>query len=236
MIKLKARSTSLKVWRYMSFGRFVWMLNQKALWMCRADQLGDVWEGMFSEEELQAMADRSVSQYARDRGEQLAERIANLKDAVQKHRTRFFVNCWTASNRESHAMWSIYCRSQEGVAIQTTLSKLRRSVSELPVLPVKYINFVPGDEDATPLELVVRKRKPFSYEKEWRIVWKPPSQSAQPAGLALPWDAEEWLDRVLIHPGADYAFLQAVNAVVGKMAPTLRGRVTPSGMTALPPS
>ena len=37
---------SLKVWRYMSFGRFVWMLKRKALWMSRVDQLGDAWEGV----------------------------------------------------------------------------------------------------------------------------------------------------------------------------------------------
>jgi hypothetical protein len=49
------RTHGLKVWRYMSFGRFVWMLREKALWMCRADHLGDAWEGMFSEEELQAI-------------------------------------------------------------------------------------------------------------------------------------------------------------------------------------
>ena len=107
---------SLKVWRYMSFGRFVWMLKRKALWMCRVDQLDDAWEGVLG-----------------------AERQA----ATEGLRRRIFVNCWTASNSESHAMWSIYCSSKEGVAVQTTLSKLRTSVasvSQLKVLPVTYVN------------------------------------------------------------------------------------------------
>src|SRR5260370_17843608 len=33
-----------KVWRYMSFSRFVWLLQKKQLWLSRADLLGDPWE------------------------------------------------------------------------------------------------------------------------------------------------------------------------------------------------
>jgi hypothetical protein len=33
-----------KVWRYMSFSRFVWLLRFKQLWMARVDLLGDPWE------------------------------------------------------------------------------------------------------------------------------------------------------------------------------------------------
>src|SRR6267142_1602388 len=133
---VSAGRRSLKVWRYMSFGRFVWMLKRKALWMSRVDQLGDAWEGVLGA------------------GDGPVER-------------RNVVNCWTAQNSESHAMWSIYCDSKEGVAIQTTLSKLRSSVGRFPVLPVKYVNSGSfSGSEITPLELAVRKRKPFQYEKE----------------------------------------------------------------------
>jgi len=33
-----------KVRRYMSFSRFVWLLQFKQLWMARVDLLGDPWE------------------------------------------------------------------------------------------------------------------------------------------------------------------------------------------------
>jgi hypothetical protein len=33
-----------KVWRYMKFSRFIWLLQKKQLWMSRADRLGDSWE------------------------------------------------------------------------------------------------------------------------------------------------------------------------------------------------
>ena len=216
---------SLKVWRYMSFGRFVWMLKRKALWMSRVDQLDDAWEGVLGA------------------GEGPVER-------------RIFVNCWTAQNSESHAMWSIYCTSKEGVAIQTTLSKLKTSVVRFPVLPVKYVD--PGSisgTEITPRELAVRKRRPFQYEKERRIVhvpdkpWrKPVSSSVEDTddqggvlvvtelyGFPLAWDPEKWLETVLIHPGADYTFRYAVEAVVEALAPSLKSRIRWSGMAARPP-
>jgi hypothetical protein len=33
-----------KVWRYLSFSRFMWMLQNKQLWLSRADKLDDPWE------------------------------------------------------------------------------------------------------------------------------------------------------------------------------------------------
>ena len=50
-------SNSIKVSRYMSFTRFVWMLKKKALWMSRVDQLGDAWEMASSKEELELIAE-----------------------------------------------------------------------------------------------------------------------------------------------------------------------------------
>jgi hypothetical protein len=41
---------------------------------------------------------------------------------------RIFINCWTAQDSESHAMWNLYCSSRGGVAIQTTLPALIESV------------------------------------------------------------------------------------------------------------
>jgi len=32
------------VWRYMSFGKFVWMLQHKQLWLTNATLLDDKWE------------------------------------------------------------------------------------------------------------------------------------------------------------------------------------------------
>jgi hypothetical protein len=254
------RPRGKRVWRYMSFGRFVWTLSKQALWMSRADQLGDAWEGILSEKELAVMVEKTVAAKIEERGNDEESGMAMRPDwtdvitatvatETKKQRERFFVNCWTASSSESHAMWSIYCASKEGIAIQTTLEKLRSSVGALPVLPVTYTNFVPKSvaKVHTRIDLVTRKRKPFSYEREERIVEEivPPEKGSlseligfgryQPLGYPLPWNPERWLDAVLVHPGADDGFFDAVKAVVEVMAPKLRRRVARSGMGALPP-
>jgi len=214
----------LKVWRYMSFGRFVWMLKRRALWMCRADQLDDAWEGVLGAQE---------------------------HPAAQQLRRRIYVNSWTASNSESHAMWSIYCNSKEGVAIQATLSQLKASVADakhLNVLPVRYVNSRPLDLPAIdPIELAVRKRRPFAYEKEHRIVYVanppknkrpnyPPGQLIVTDVLGFPqaWNPETWIDAVLMHPGADYTFQYALEAVVEALAPQLKDRIHRSRMAIRP--
>ncbi len=33
-----------KISRYMSFSRFLWLLQQKRLWLARVDKLDDPWE------------------------------------------------------------------------------------------------------------------------------------------------------------------------------------------------
>jgi hypothetical protein len=33
-----------KLWRYMSFSRFMWLLQRKLLWIGRSDTLNDPWE------------------------------------------------------------------------------------------------------------------------------------------------------------------------------------------------
>jgi hypothetical protein len=40
----------------MSFGRFVWMVQNRALWLSRLDMLGDGWEAALSPEQMKEVA------------------------------------------------------------------------------------------------------------------------------------------------------------------------------------
>jgi hypothetical protein len=155
----------------MSFGRFVWMLKEKALWMSRIDQLGDEWEMMPTVAEISAMAHaigKKAHPKARFSKAYWKAIIQSVASSHLKHLKRLrestFANCWTASSNESHPMWGLYCASKEGVAIQTTLSQLRQSIpwqdAWTPVGPhntrafvcaIKYVKFRP-DAKAAPLE------------------------------------------------------------------------------------
>jgi hypothetical protein len=235
MTPVPAPIDSGKVWRYTSFSRFVWLLQKKQLWLSRADLLGDPWEITLAGDQLAHVISRHpptdiFSEVVPEPVMQRTERIINL------WRREAFVSCWNASEHESHALWRIYCPSVEGVAMQTTLARLRESVGDLPMYPVTYET--PGAHKQTPTrqDLVTKKRPMFAYEREVRVVLTS-GEDAQPEtlGRCIEWDPEKILESIRVHPGADPSFMETVTATVQHYAPSLGGCVEWSAMRALPP-
>lgn len=214
-----------RVWRYMSFGKFVWMLQHKQLWLTNAELLDDKWELMPLGQQLNySINNRPPSLSAKAATESVATTVKAL-------RKNTFVNCWTASEHESHALWRIYCPSAEGVAIQTTLGRLKQSAG----VPVMEVSYSPHEAEAVvldPLKLVTQKRPMFAYEHEVRIVLKHDyADSAHPerktVGVGLAWDPEVNLEMVRVHPEAHFLFMETVTEVVRRLAPNLAKNGTP---------
>ena len=243
---------STKLWRYISFSRFVWMLCRESLWMSRADLLGDEWEMRISRREVEAAARVIVK---RD-GIERTEAYRRLSAEINELRQSTFVNCWTAANFESHAMWSVYCGTGEGVAVQTALAALAENVSA-PVGSVgATVETVSYDKSEMPYpfaaeQLATRKRKPFEYEQERRIIavntgtnWFPWSDERGfsmalsenlAGGFAMKCDTESLIKAILVHPRADESILEAVTTVTERFAPRLVDRVKQSRMAKRPP-
>lgn len=145
-----------RVWRYMSFAKFAWMLQKKQLWLANAKLLGDKWEIIFDSPQINSIINNRPSSMSAE------DILSRIKGIVSKLRNDTFVNCWNASKHESHALWRIYCSTSEGVAIQTTLDRLKKSVEPLPVLEVNYDSQIEkGEIDIH--KLVSHKRPMFAY-------------------------------------------------------------------------
>jgi len=209
--------------------------------MARVDKLGDEWEMRVSETELLEMVDRNALPEHRRK-----ERRDMILAAILRARTWWYANCWTASDSESHAMWSIYCSGIEGVAVRTTIETLRDSITDAELKAVRYRRFEPHVEvQRTPIRLVIRKRPEFSYEREFRVLAERrpnglPSepigpQPIGPVGFPMPWDPEQHLTEILVHPASDGAFRVSVEAVIEKFAPALSGCVRASDLADIPP-
>jgi hypothetical protein len=228
-----------KIWRYMSFSRFVWMLQKKLLWLSRADLLGDPWEIALTGEQLEFVKRRHPSRPIPDPGsgkwETAERRIARI---MPRWRRSTFISCWSKLEHESHALWRIYCKSVEGVAIQTTLAKLVDSVGGLPVYAVRYGKL--GNAQRTPdlFDLATRKQLWYAYEQEVRVVRHEDRKrkGALPGrpGDGLKWDPEMNLESIRVHPDADDSFMETVRAIVEHYAPALKGQVEWSEMRTLP--
>jgi hypothetical protein len=234
----KPMSDDAKVWRYRSFSRFIWLLQKKQLWMARADRLGDAWEISLAGNQLEHVISRHpitpITEAIRPKTETAMQRAKRIN---RLWRQRTFVSCWNTSDHESHALWRIYCGSSEGVALQTTFVRLRQSVGALPVYRVAYE--IPGIRRQTPtvVDLVTKKRPMFAYEHEVRVVRDATSEPfpEEALGYPLEWDPELILQSVLIHPDADFSFMETVRAAVAHYAPALKDCIVWSSMREPPP-
>ena len=85
------------------------------------------------------------------------------------------ISCWNMSNEESAALWKLYCGISDGIAIKSTVGRLKESVKDeerdIHIGEVCYINYL---TDSIPpsnmLHPFLCKRKSFAYENELRAV------------------------------------------------------------------
>ncbi len=203
----------------MSFSKLVWILQRKRLWFSSANYLEDKWELMPLGQQLNSIINsRTSSKSADEVTKETASTVKFLRDNT-------YVNCWTASEHESHALWRIYCPTPEGVAIQTTLGRLKKSVG----LPVVEVDYDPHDglgPPPEPIKLVTQKRPMFAYEKEVRIVHfgnysDPKATDRKTLGVEVDWDPEIHVETIWVHPEAGFWFMETVTQLVADLAPKL---------------
>jgi hypothetical protein len=131
-----------KVWRYADFAKYVSMLEKGALWFTRADKLGESFE-----DKLGDPFEGTIAGATRERNREVRRWVASQKShslPTEGERDRFveahmeaerrsngwhrewtYVNCWHMNEHESAAMWRLYARTKEAVAIQSTYARLR---------------------------------------------------------------------------------------------------------------
>jgi tRNA(His) 5'-end guanylyltransferase len=169
-----------KLWRYMDFTKFVSLLSTSCLFFARADKLGDPWEGSVPKADRKArehrfrssplkMDDATISRFVEFRGEVIKRFIEFTA-----------INCWHANDHESAAMWKLYLKSNEGIAIQSTFERLAMCITDdfteqVYLGMVKYVNYEEY-RIGTPyggfhwLEPFFHKRKSFEHEREVRAI------------------------------------------------------------------
>lgn len=242
-----ALKSTTKVWRYMSFAKFVWMLQKKQLWLSNLRFLDDKWEGRginFSQLHfvIASIEGREPSNATPD------EYLHAFEKEINEVRDNTYVSCWNASKHESNALWRLYCSQSEGVAIQTTFGRLQESVEPLQVSEVKYDPIFditkslndPLYEAGEILNLAMYKRPMFSYEQEVRVILKkhiadPNNPNRAISGTGLPWNPEEHIENIWIHPDAQSFFAECVTDIVKFLAPKLAHQIWWSKMNESPP-
>lgn len=222
------------VWRYMSFAKFVWTIQNKCLWLSRSDLLGDPWEISLTGEQLQHVIDHHpitpIGEMPKETAYERSKRIINL------WRNNTFINCWNMSRHESNALWKIYCKDTDGVVLQTTHKKLNLIKGQYSLHEVTYP--IPGSNKRTPThtDLATKKRSVFGYEEEVRIVYfDKDNETGATDSVRLEFDFDNLIESVVVHPEADTSFFDTVKAIVKTYAPNFTGTVAWSDMKLSPP-
>src|SRR4029078_2416019 len=102
-----------KIWRYLDLPKLLYILDRGCLYLSRADQLGDPFEG--------SITPGSIATF---RGSLDDEYVERMRSYTNRLREWSYVSCWHLSDVESAALWRIYSHSPGGIAIQTRVNKL----------------------------------------------------------------------------------------------------------------
>lgn len=223
------------LWRYMSFTKYKSLLETNSLFFCRADKFSDPYECSIPKKEYEfrlspekfadeeRLFNRTDSKFDLENAKKKAEGIAATH---QKFRTATTVNCWHINNNESDAMWQLYLKDNEGIAVRTNAKKLYKSFQntkeKIGISKVRYINYdtdvwfhatdfpIAGYNFYTP---IIHKKIEFIHEKELRLYhhindrekagyWD--TQKIQ-GGELITVEVSTLVESIIFHPTADQA-------------------------------
>lgn len=207
------------LWRYMDFTKFVSLMEKQSLFFARADKLGDPFEGSFSRanETLRPILYK----------DKIPENVLQTFAEFTKELPRFtLVNCWHENFYESEAMWKLYARERDGIAIKTNFDSLKKSFTcseEIRIGRVSYADyksdFIPESSTFFPY---LHKRKSFEHEKEVRALDQiiptndrgiDTSQDICGIGKYYKVDPSLLIQEVIVAPFAPDWFLELVKSV-----------------------
>jgi len=228
----------LNVWRYMDFTKFVDLLSTGSLFFCRSDKLGDPFEGA-----VPAAFVNKMTFHSEIPSKEYEKELEMYYELGTEFRKYVFVSCWHRNDYESAALWRLYLKSDEGIALLSSENRLHTSTRDKRYdtwfVPVQYIDY---DRDDPPVPTRMApfryKRKSFEHEKEVRLVWFAPMQDengevAPPpseTGVRVKVDLNRLIRAVYVSPTSADWFRDLTKAVCRSFG--LRKQVRQSSLTS----
>ena len=160
-------SSDAILWRYMDFTKFVSLLEKQALFFPRADKLGDPFEGS-----LTKVNEALRPTLYKDKIPE--EHLRTMTQFMQELPRWTLINCWHENAHESEAMWRLYARETDGIAIKTDFDSFKNSFTCSEDIYIGSVNYVDYDSHFIPegntFYAYLHKRKSFEHEREIRAI------------------------------------------------------------------
>ena len=260
---LKSLSDDMVLWRYMSLDKFINLLDDEGVYFAPLSsyQHSDPYEGYPPAVALRAMYAISDPAYKtaaetlllaealeRPWSSNVEEAVKAAKAGIAARPEKFrglvnalckgmLVSCWYYSVHQSEAMWKLYGDQGKGIAIRTTVGKLRRALEEatgnarqttIYIGKVRYIDY--SDAAITTSDCSVDghiipllKRISYSHENEVRAFLSPDLDASNVDDFVIkPFMAScnvrAMIEGVYVSPYTSTPFYKAVQAVAEKFA------------------
>lgn len=145
-------SPDTPIWRYLSLPKFLALLQSRSLYFSSLELLArdDPFEGTLPPsrfvhrtwehpndvpDDIRSRLDGFL--HPEERGEVTAlRRLKELQELrirqAYAYRRSYFVNCWHLNNHESAAMWSLYSRTNEGIALVSSPARIEAALASTP--------------------------------------------------------------------------------------------------------
>lgn len=122
----KPNNINVRIWRYLSFDRFTWLVEKCRLYMPQPRQLeeNDNFEGTMPKAQS-AWWDEAIRHAdSHERAVTIQENKKKLLQVIHSFRTSWFISCWHMGEHENFAFWEIYGKKSNSIAIISTFAKL----------------------------------------------------------------------------------------------------------------
>jgi hypothetical protein len=229
---LTPSNKDVKIWRYMDITKFLSLLEKRSLYFSRADCLGDPFEGSIPSTEGQINLTELAKKNAESTGI-VFEKIIPILDTIRKCS---YVCSFHINDHESAALWSIYAKARQGVAIQSTFSRFCDCFNEYSDNPVRIgmVNYIDYTTETIPIFEnaflpLLHKRKSFEYERELRAAISfpkelypephvtPPNEFINTLrGLDIPVDLNILIERIYVAPTTEKWIKELLVAITRK--------------------
>lgn len=205
------------LWRYIDFSKFLNLLESERLFLTRADKFEDTYEGYYPKDK----SDNSLY--------------------LEKLRQVAYISCWHMNECESAAMWDLYAKRENGIALATTFKSLKTALAKSGDIEVcggivsyeklSEINYseLKMQNKYFAEKIFITKRTSFEHEREFRLLlideaevrsmeadWRNYENGHWVYGREHEIDLGRLIKKVYISPFAKSYFVETVIKVLNK--------------------
>jgi len=212
------------IWRYLDLSIFLDLIQTQEIHFSRADQFEDPYEvslpvpnQMLDYKELvRNSVPPGVEFHLTE--EQVSQMAEFLRDGANYPKKNAFISCWAQGEHESMALWKIYTKSKNAVAVKCDYAKMVEQLSDKVMIgKVQYRNYF---TEMIPINnflyQVMSKRQEYSYETEIRAVMMNQESPKEFSFLRQKIDLPSVVQAVYVSPGCSDFFPNQIKDLTRK--------------------